>query len=220
MITYSKIISKFGRVAFPSLLWNYEVKDKCIYLTFDDGPIPEITPWVLQKLKDFNAKATFFCIGDNILKNPEIFKMIESDDHVIGNHSHNHLDGWKTRKTKYIQNVLKAEGAIRNVGSALKSTTPTLSEKKLFRPPYGRIKPAQIKALENLGYKIVMWDVISGDYNQTRQPQTCLKNVIKNAQAGSIVVLHDSTKAYKNLKMILPEILSYYSAEGFEFRSL
>lgn len=220
MIANFKIISTVGKVVFPSLLWNFDLKEKCIYLTFDDGPIPTITPWVLQKLKDHNAKATFFCIGANAVKHPDIFNMILRDGHATGNHSHDHLDGWRTDENTYVENVIKAEAVIRNLSSALNQSKTPLPSEKLFRPPYGRIKPSQIKALENLGYKIVMWDVISGDYDQNGSPENCLKNVKRYSNPGSILVFHDSVKAFKNLQRILPEILRHYSAEGYEFRSL
>ncbi|HSP40794.1 MAG TPA: polysaccharide deacetylase family protein [Gillisia sp.] len=209
-----------GKVVFPSLLWNFNVNEKCIYLTFDDGPIPEITPWVLETLLHYNAKATFFCIGDNVTKHPEIFQMILRDGHTIGNHSHNHLDGWKTEGKTYVENVLKAEVVIEESSALIKSMPPSQSAKKYFRPPYGRIRPSQIKELESLGYKIVMWDVISGDYDQTRSPHTCIQDVIRYSGPGSILVLHDSLKSFINLQKILPEILKHYSEEGFEFKSL
>jgi peptidoglycan-N-acetylglucosamine deacetylase len=221
MFTYFKIISTAGKKLYPSLLWNFDIKDKFLYLTFDDGPIPSITPWVLQILKGFNAKATFFCIGDNVEKNPEIFNMIIREGHAIGNHSHNHLDGWKTDDEVYVENVLKAEAAMLKLGSASnKSTSLSTAGKKLFRPPYGRIKPGQIKLLKELEYKIVMWDVISGDYDQNRSAGNCLKNVKRYSEPGSILVFHDSLKASENLKKILPEILNFYSAAGYKFRSL
>lgn len=220
MITHLKIISTVGKAFFPSLLWNFNDKEKVIYLTFDDGPIPEITPWVLEELRKYKAKATFFCIGDNVAKNPEVFKMILREGHVIGNHSHNHLDGWKTDKKTYAENVLKAEVVIRDLLLSDKSIHPSTRTKKLFRPPYGRIRPSQIKELEKANYKIVMWDVISGDYDKRRSPQRCIKDVIKLSQPGSIIVFHDSLKASKNLKQFLPEILKYYYDNGFEFRSL
>lgn len=220
MFTYSNIISTVGRTFFPSLLWNFNRNKRIIYLTFDDGPIPEVTPWVLRKLKEYNAKATFFCIGDNVLKNPEFCKMILEDGHVIANHSHNHLNGWKTGLIPYISNVSEAESVIQKFTSHYNKSSTLLPTKKLFRPPYGRIRPSQIKELESLNYKIVMWDVISRDYDQARSAKTSINQVIRFAKPGSIIVFHDSLKAFKNLQVILPEVLSYYTAEGFEFKSL
>ena len=221
MITPFNIISTMGRIVFPSLLWNFNVKEKIIYLTFDDGPIPEITPWVLQQLRDHNAKATFFCIGDNVARNPEVFKMILRDGHVIGNHSHNHLDGWKTDSKTYVENVLKAETVIHNFSTIYNRIVPAdPSVKKLYRPAFGRITLSQIKKLEKHDYKIVMWDVISGDYDQKKTHQSCLRDVLKYTRPGSILVFHDSVKAFKNLQRVLPDVLSFYTDEGFEFRGL
>ncbi len=221
MVTYSKIISTVGKVIFPSLLWNFDIKEKIIYLTFDDGPIPEITPWVLKKLRDYNAKATFFCIGDNVVKNPEIFKMILQEGHAIGNHTYNHLNGWETDRKTYTENILKAETVIQKfINIYNKTALSHLPGNKLFRPPFGRIAVSQIKDLGKFDYKIVMWDVISGDYDQNKGYETCLRNVIKHTRPGSILVFHDSTKAFNNLQRILPEVLSIYSKSGFEFRSL
>ena len=213
-----RIISTAGRVIFPSLLWNFDLKEKTIYLTFDDGPIPEITPWVLSRLKEYNAKATFFCIGENILKNPSIFKHILNDGHSVGNHTYNHLNGWKTSSEAYIKNVLEAEKAIKTFPSfpGLKSG----SRKELFRPPFGKITPAQIKKLKKLNYNIVMWDVISEDYDHNKKPQRCFEDVMKYSKPGSIVVFHDSVKAFSNLQVVLPEVLKYYSEKGFEFKAI
>lgn len=221
MVTYSKIISTVGKVIFPSLLWNFDIKEKIIYLTFDDGPIPEITPWVLKKLRDYNAKATFFCIGDNVAKYPEIFKMVLQDGHAIGNHTYNHINGWKTDKKNYTENILKADAVIQNFSNIYnKKALSPLRGIKLFRPPFGRITVSQIKNLSKLDYKIVMWDVISGDYDQNKGYESCLRNVIKHTRPGSILVFHDSAKAFKNLQRVLPEVLGIYSRRGFEFRSL
>lgn len=213
-----KIISTVGKVIFPSLLWNFNNKEKIIYLTFDDGPIPVITPWVLQLLKEYNAKATFFCIGHNVAKHPEVFSMILKEGHVIGNHSHNHLNGWKTSTKDYVSNVLRAEKVINNLYSEFSISSS--EGKKLFRPPYGRITHSQIKALENEKFRIVMWDVISGDYDQKKIHQLCLQGVKKYTVPGSIVVFHDSAKAFKNLEKTLPEVLRYYTEEGYEFRTI
>ena len=212
-----RIISTAGRVIFPSLLWNFDLKEKTIYLTFDDGPIPEITPWVLSRLKEYNAKATFFCIGKNISKNISIFNQILNDGHSVGNHTYNHLNGWKTPSDDYIKNVLQAEKVIKPLlSTAIKSGT----NKKLFRPPFGKITPGQIKKLEKLNFKIVMWDVISEDYDQNKKPQRCFEDVMNYSKPGSIVVFHDSVKAFSNLQKILPEVLKYYSEKGYEFKGL
>jgi len=232
---------KFFLPKYPTFLkWLYPERickiddEDSIYLTFDDGPVPEITPWVLDILIKFNAKATFFCIGDNIRKYPEIFERIKSEGHTIGNHTYNHLNGWKTSTADYLNNIQLTEEVIKSKvqkkskvkekfsNPELQLTkheqkTPNL---KLFRPPYGKIKNSQASLLKQNGYKIVMWDVISGDYDQTFSAEKCLKNVINNASSGSTIVFHDSEKAFRNLKETLPRALEYYSEKGLKFKSL
>lgn len=196
---------------FPNYVWDIETKEKVLHLTFDDGPTPEITPWVLDTLKQHQAKATFFCIGNNIQKHPEIFKQIVDDGHLIGNHTFNHLKGWKTDLDTYIHNTLETETEI------LKHTSPP---SKLFRPPYGRIKNKQAKKLMEMGYQIIMWSVISIDWDKSVSKETCLKNVTDHAKEGSIVVFHDSIKASKNLKYALPKTLEHFSHLGYTFKAL
>jgi len=200
---------------FNSYTWHFKRDLKNIYLTFDDGPIPEVTPWVLDMLKKYNAKATFFCIGDNVLKHPDIFKSIISDNHQIGNHTFNHLKGFSTKTHFYIQNTEKAH-------ALFTKTNKSFSAQKalLFRPPYGKIKPNQIKQLKNKGYKIVFWDVLSRDFDSKLSPYKCLDNVIKYTQNGSIIVFHDSLKAFKNLQYTLPKVLAYYSEKGYSFKAI
>ncbi|MDR5589322.1 polysaccharide deacetylase family protein [Christiangramia sp. SM2212] len=189
-----------------------KVKDSnAIYLSFDDGPVPEITPWVLDILKDYKAKASFFCIGDNIRKHPEIYNRIIIEGHIAGNHTFNHLNGWKTENKGYLENTLKAQ----KVATEVNPETSTL-----FRPPYGRIRNSQAKAIRKAGFKIVVWDVISGDYDKEISPEKCFRNVTDTAEPGSTIVFHDSIKASKNLKAVLPKVLEYYSEKGFDFRSL
>jgi len=214
------------RLLYPERITKVENK-KAIYLTFDDGPVPEVTPWVLELLKKYEAKATFFCIGDNVKKHPDIFRRIIQEGHGVGNHTFNHLNGWKTSKSNYIENIGAAEDIINELGNQTKNyatgnnnseiPTPNYS---LFRPPYGRIKNSQARILKKQGYKIVMWDVISGDYDRDFSADLCLKNVTKNATARSIIVFHDSIKAFDNLKVILPQLLDIYKEKGLEFRSL
>ena len=190
--------------------------DKTLYLTFDDGPTPEITAWTLNMLKTYNAKATFFCIGNNVEKHPDIFNTIITEGHHIGNHTHNHLKGWKTSKTDYIENVQQAQNSIDKSIVGHKSELKT----HLFRPPFGKIKNSQAKTLIALGYKIIMWSVISIDWEQKIPKEQCLKNVIKNTTNGNIVVFHDSVKASRNMQYTLPKVLEYFSNKGYTFKAI
>lgn len=189
--------------------------EKTLFLSFDDGPIPEVTPWVLEQLDKYSAKATFFCIGDNIRKHPEIFKKIKDKGHAVGNHTFNHLNGWKTSTSDYLENFRKTEQIIE---SKLEKTLS--SEEKLFRPPYGKIKNKQAAKITNLNYRIVMWDVITGDYDKNYDAEKCLENTLNLIRAGSIIVFHDSLKAEKNLKYILPKLLEEYSQKAWKFKTL
>jgi len=191
---------------FSNYVWDIPNRENKVYLTFDDGPTPEITEWTLHQLKKYNAKATFFCIGDNIRKYPEIFKQITKDGHSIGNHTFNHLKGWKTSTNDYTNNTELCTSEICNLKSA---------NFNLFRPPYGKIKPSQSKLLRRKGYKIIMWDLISYDYDATISPKECLENVLKNIRPGSIVVFHDSKKALRNLEYTLPRTLEFLKEKGF-----
>ena len=185
---------RFIQRLYPERIWAFSHEKASVFLTFDDGPIPEVTPWVLDELKKHNAKATFFSIGENVKKHPEIFERILSGGHSVGNHTFNHLKGSKTETSKYIENTLLAEKLIHS---------------KLFRPPYGKITSKQAKILQIKGFKIVMWDVISYDYDSTVSEEKCLENVLKNIQPGSIIVFHDSLKAEKNLRYVLPKVLEF-----------
>lgn len=211
---------------------------KTLFLTFDDGPVPEITPWVLNQLEKYGAKATFFCIGDNIKKHPEIFRQVLAEGHQIGNHTYNHLNGWKTSEKEFVQNVCLAEKAIAEERNESQESKKNKQEKRnlipktqkfkpknvnhqpLFRPPFGKIRNSQARELTRRGYKIVMWDVLSWDFRSDITPEQCLKKVLKNAEEGSIIVFHDNQKAAKNLKAALPEVLRYYHEKGFQFKSL
>ena len=200
LVTTPKIL----RLLYPSLLWEMPKGENKIYLTFDDGPHPTITPQVLQILKNFNAKATFFCIGKNIEANKDVFEMILKDGHSVGNHTFNHNKGWKTKTKDYVDSVNK---------------TNELIKSKLLRPPYGKIKPSQIRKLRN-DYRLVAWTVISYDWDKALSPDDCYDNVIKNAGDGSIIVFHDSEKAVKNMLPTLTKVLEYYSEKGFIFEKL
>ena len=208
------IIQRF----FEKYVWSFSMdssKQKTIYLTFDDGPTPEITEWTLNTLKQYNAKATFFCIGKNVENYPKIFQKIIEGEHAIGNHTHNHLNGWKTSNTIYIENVLKAAKAFNSPSTINQQLTTNL-----FRPPYGKIKSSQAKQLINKGYEIIMWDVLSADFDKSISKEKCLDNVLRNTQNGSIVVFHDSVKAEQHLKFVLPKVLEYFSKEGYQFSSI
>jgi peptidoglycan/xylan/chitin deacetylase (PgdA/CDA1 family) len=186
---------------FPELIWHFSSRgktlDKFLYLTFDDGPTPEVTPWVLDCLKEYNAKATFFVLGRNVEKYPGIYQQILDGGHSVGNHTYSHLKGWKTGDSEYLDDIQLASHTV---------------ESGLFRPPYGRFRKTQIREIRK-DYNIVMWDVLSQDYDQSVSPSKCLSNVTGNIRPGSIIVFHDSQKAKKNLYYALPQLLEKYSGE-------
>ncbi len=205
---------------YSALIWNKSRSKKIVYLTFDDGPIPNVTDFVLNTLKTFNAKATFFCIGDNITKHPAVFERVKNAGHTIGNHTFNHLKGWKTNDDTYITNFLQCQ---------------QLTQTPLFRPPYGQIKKSQIKKLKAAyqaqfsasndqslpaPLQIIMWDVISYDFDPRLSAAKCYQNVIKNTRNGSIIVFHDSLKAFDRLQYALPQILTYFNKKGYQFGTL
>lgn len=206
---------------YPNLIWNKDTKEKIVYLTFDDGPIPNVTDFVLNTLKTFEVKATFFCIGDNIEKHPAVFERIKTEGHAIGNHTYNHLKGWATEDNTYIGNFYKCQ---------------ELTGTNLFRPPYGRIKKSQIKELvksyevqvmanpkletQNQKLDIIMWDVLSGDFDLELSPEKCYKNVVNNTRNGSIIVFHDSLKAWDRLAYALPKAIEYLLKQGYRFEKL
>ncbi|MEX6626863.1 polysaccharide deacetylase family protein [Tenacibaculum salmonis] len=204
------------RKIFSKYCWHFIVDKKEIYLTFDDGPIPEVTEFVLDELKKYNAKATFFCIGDNIKKNPDIFCRIIKEGHSIGNHTNNHLNGWKTDTKSYVDNVLVCE----NIISEISEKTDVIKNSKLFRPPYGKIKASQGKQLLKRGYKIIMWSVLSGDFDKSITKEKCLSNVVKNTKRGDIIVFHDSIKARHNLQYALPKFLEIFTKKGYQFKPI
>lgn len=189
---------------YPSLTWKVATEEKDVYLTFDDGPHQTITPFVLDSLKTYNAKATFFCIGKNVKEHPAIYQRIIDEGHKVGNHTFNHLNGWKTSDATYIKNVLEAKQFI---------------DSDLFRPPYGRISNFQIQQLKSI-FKIVMWDVLSADFDITITPQKSLELVISNIGKGSIVVFHDSEKALPRLEYALPKTLQFLNENGYRCKSL
>lgn len=214
---------------FRNWVWRFSAKEKVLYLTFDDGPTPEITEWTLNELKKNKAKATFFCIGKNIAQHPEIFQKIIEEKHSVGNHTNNHLNGWETTTAAYLQNIEGSEKYFEEY-STLKAVTLSLPVRqasavegqylKLFRPPYGRLTLKQSRKIRKKGYKIIMWDVLSADFDPSVSNEKCLENVIRNIQNGSVIVFHDSVKASEKLKFVLPKILEYYTDKGFYFNSI
>lgn len=206
--------NRFIKWIFPKYSWDIKNADNKIYLTFDDGPIPEVTEWILDILNKYEVKATFFCIGDNIEKHPEVFQKVIQNGHSIGNHTFNHLKGWNFSTEEYIENTLQCEKAITSNSEIVNLKS------KIFRPPYGKIKPSQSKILRKLGYKIIMWDVLSVDYDKKISPEQCLENIIQNTVSGSIIACHDSLKAFKNLEYALPKAIEYLKNKGFVFERI
>lgn len=188
---------------WSSYTWDIKTNEKNIYLSFDDGPHPVVTPFVLDELQKYNAKATFFCIGKNVKASPEIYKRILNEGHKVGNHTQQHLNGWNTKNNVYLSDIAEASKHIIS---------------SLFRPPYGRIKSTQAKKLKN--FTIVMWDVLSGDFDETLSKEKCLQNVINNAKQGSIVVFHDSEKAFSKLKYVLPVAMEFFIKSGYSCKAM
>ncbi|HEV7381109.1 MAG TPA: polysaccharide deacetylase family protein [Dyadobacter sp.] len=191
---------------YPRYTWHIPVQEKKIFLTFDDGPIPDVTEFVLDELTRFGAKATFFCIGDNVRKHPEVFSKLVQQGHSIGNHTFNHINGWKTDGDLYMNNIRMCDDQL---------DLPT----NLFRPPYGRITKAQARMLP-AERKIVMWDVLSGDFSPKLSPQTCLAKSIEHTRPGSIILFHDSIKASKNMQHTLPRFLAHFAQQGYQFDAI
>ncbi|PID89637.1 MAG: polysaccharide deacetylase family protein [Bacteroidia bacterium] len=190
----------FIRKLFNQFVWDIKTKEKNIYLSFDDGPIPRVTEKVLDILQEYDAKATFFCVGENVYKYPQIYKKVVNAKHAVGNHTYNHLKGWQTNTQDYINNVERANALINT---------------KLFRPPYGKITSRQANILKKT-YKIVMWSVVSRDFDPHISQEQCYKNVIENTSSGSIVVFHDSLKTEKKVLHVLPRVLKYFSEKGYQ----
>ncbi len=199
------------KALYPQLTWHIETSEKIIYLTFDDGPHPEATPFVLDVLNQYRAKATFFCIGKNVKKHPSIYQEIIANQHAVGNHTQHHLNGWQTDTYTYVKDILWAANFIQS---------------NLFRPPYGRITKSQIKEITIPPYinaqtfSPIMWSVLSGDFDISLSNEKCLDNVLKNTTSGSIVVFHDSEKAFQKLQYALPKMLEHFSNLDYQFHAI
>lgn len=195
------------RALYPSLTWRISTTEKLIYLTFDDGPNATATPFVLEQLRQYNAKASFFCIGRNVAEQPGIYADILQDGHSTGNHTYTHVNGWKVSDEVYLREIGETSRQVRS---------------NLFRPPYGRISHSQVRKINNIypGSQIIMWDVLSGDFDQGLSPGACLGNVLRHTGPGSIVVFHDSAKAMERLQFTLPAMLEHFTNAGYVFRSI
>lgn len=189
---------RFFQRFFKRIIWNFPDETNGVYLTFDDGPTPGVTPWVLELLRKYNAKATFFCLAKNVEMHPKLFEAIVNDGHAIGNHSYSHIRGWGTDTTQYVMDIIYANSFLHS---------------NLYRPPYGRITPKQFKVIRSQ-YRIILWDVLSMDYSRRVSPRKVLRYVLDNVKPGSIVVFHDSRKAERNLRYALPRILEELSKQN------
>lgn len=194
----------FLRWYYPKVTFNKSRKEQKVYLTFDDGPIPEVTPFILDTLAEHKIKATFFCVGDNIKKNPAIFERILAEGHQVGNHTYNHLRGWDTEDDIYLDNIAKCQ---------------QLTGTALFRPPYARAKKSQLKMLHKT-YEVVFWDVLSGDFDEYISPEKCYQNVIRHVKNGSVIVFHDNIKAMPRVSYALPKVITYLKQKGYDFGAL
>jgi len=194
-----------GKTFLPQLTWRRKVDEKVVYLTFDDGPHPAITPWVMTELENVGAKATFFAVGDNAVKYPEVVTAINTRNHQLGNHTQHHIKGWQVLKEEYLHDIALCD--------------KTIAGSKLFRPPYGQINFKSI-ALLSLDYEIIMWDILTKDYLPRLNTNRAQKRIQKATRPGSIIVFHDSEKAEKNLKILLPEYLQFLKSEGYLMKLL
>lgn len=206
---YLHYIPEVVQWLYPQYTWHKSRKEKQLYLSFDDGPVPEVTPFVLDQLQQYQAKATFFCVGENLQKYPDILQRQLAEGHSIGNHSHHHLNGRKTTVPEYCHDVQLCRDELLRAGVS----TP------LFRPPYGQIRRKQARQLLS-DYEIIMWDVLSADYDFRLSPEKCLQQSIRYTKSGSIIVFHDSVKAWPVLSWVLPRYLAFFAARGYTFKPL
>jgi peptidoglycan/xylan/chitin deacetylase (PgdA/CDA1 family) len=192
---------------YSGCIWQIPSENPTIYLSFDDGPHPEITPLVLDHLNKWNAKASFFCVGNNVMNHPEVYSRILDEGHAVGNHSFNHLNGWKQEDTDYLNDIAKAKQYI---------------DSDLFRPPYGKITRFQLKQLAMPAYRLrtIMWTVLSGDFDTSLEGEACLRNVLLQTKSGSIVVFHDSVRAKEKMLYALPKVLEFFTGKGFRFERI
>jgi peptidoglycan/xylan/chitin deacetylase (PgdA/CDA1 family) len=198
------------KAVYPDCIWQVNTREKVLYLTFDDGPIPEVTPQILAELKKWNATASFFCIGKNVEANPEIFREIVNEGHTVGNHTYDHLNGWNVSNEVYFESIEKCTKVISDFGFRISD---------FYRPPYGKLKPTQYTTLKNK-HRIVMWDVLSYDFDLSIPKEKVLDNVLQNAEAGSVIVFHDSLKAKDKVLFALPKVLEHFSQQGYKFEAL
>ena len=194
----------FLRWIYPNAVWNLPSQQKVVYLSFDDGPTPFVTEKVLELLEEYQAKATFFCIGKNIEQHPELFKLVQTKGHHIGSHTYSHLNGWKSKPTDYLNDYQKGR---------------ELTGSNLFRPPYGRILLNPLQTIQKQD-KVIMWDILSKDYDASITPETVLNNVLRNIKPGAIIVFHDSEKAKKNVLAVLPQLLQYLKQQGYTMEAI
>lgn len=199
------VVPRWLRMLYPNRTWSLPVAEKILYLSFDDGPHPTITPKVLALLKQYHAKATFFCVGKNVENYPDVFKIIQAAGHSIGNHSYHHLNGWKSNNQIYLEDVQKADDLIQS---------------NLFRPPYGRLKFSQASALREMGYELIMWTLLSADYDRNITKEQCSNRVVQNIKPGAIVLFHDSEKAEERMLYALEELLNEATKKGFRFSAI
>lgn len=203
--------ARFLRWIYPHAIWRMDPSEKAVYLTFDDGPIPEATPYVLDVLAHFNIKATFFVVGDNVRKHPDIFQQVVEAGHRIGNHTYNHIGGFRWLSWKYLENTQKAEEIIAKYDQRT-------AHSFLFRPPHGWMRPLQYRAIRRQGYQIIMWDLVTRDYSRRLTADEVLENVKRYARNGSIITFHDSLRSIDKLQKILPSALQWLIDQGYQFR--
>ena len=208
--------ARFLRWIYPHAIWRMDPSAKAVYLTFDDGPIPEATPYVLEVLAHYGIKATFFMVGDNVRKHPDVFRQVVAEGHRIGNHTFNHIGGFRWLSWKYLENTQKANDIMQTTmeQAGVKPERPL----DLFRPPHGWMRTLQYRAIRRQGYRIIMWDLVTRDYSRRLTAEEVMVNVKRYARNGSIITFHDSLRSIEKLRQILPAALEWLLAQGYEFR--